>query len=69
MSFSHAVPHGKLASNILIVQRSGISAGDDIQNLDGFYGTNNNIITLQRRGTVFIACRVKTMTAYARPLR
>jgi intracellular sulfur oxidation DsrE/DsrF family protein len=48
---------GKFDSNTLIVERSGVSPGDDIQNLDGFYGpNNNNIITLQRRGMVFVAC-------------
>lgn len=47
----------KLSSNTFIVERPGISPNDDIQNLDGFYGpNNNNIITLQRRGMVFIAC-------------
>ena len=48
---------GKLSSNTFIVERPGVSANDDIQNLDGFYGPNNtNIISLQRRGMVFIAC-------------
>ena len=47
----------RLASNTLIVERPGVSPSDDLQNLDGFYGpNNNNIITLQRRGMVFIAC-------------
>jgi intracellular sulfur oxidation DsrE/DsrF family protein len=48
---------GKFASNTLIVERPGVSPKDDIQNLDGFYGPNNtNIISLQRRGMVFVAC-------------
>jgi intracellular sulfur oxidation DsrE/DsrF family protein len=48
---------GKLMSNTFIVERPGMSPGDDIQNLDGFYGpNNNNIVTLQRRGMVFVAC-------------
>jgi len=48
---------GKLASNTLITERQDVSTGDDIQNLDGFYGPNNNsIVTLQRRGMVFVAC-------------
>jgi intracellular sulfur oxidation DsrE/DsrF family protein len=48
---------GKFASNVLIVERPGVSPSDDIQNLDGFYGpNNNNIVTLQRRGMVFVAC-------------
>ena len=43
------MPHGKLASNIPIVEWPGITPGDDIRNLDGFHGPNNNItITLQR---------------------
>jgi intracellular sulfur oxidation DsrE/DsrF family protein len=47
----------KLASNTLIIEKPGVSPGDDIQNLDGFYGpNNNNVITLQRRGMVFVAC-------------
>jgi len=67
------VPHGKLASNIPIVEWPGITPGDDIQNLDGFHGPNNNItITLQRRGAVFIACHgsiraSKTMRAVCTP--
>ena len=48
---------GKFTSNAFIVERPGVSPGDDIQNLDGFYGpNNNNIVTLQRRGIVFVAC-------------
>jgi intracellular sulfur oxidation DsrE/DsrF family protein len=49
--------NGKFASNTLIVERPGVSPGNDIQNLDGFYGPgNSNIVTLQRRGMVFVAC-------------
>jgi intracellular sulfur oxidation DsrE/DsrF family protein len=48
---------GKFASNTLIVEQRGVSPGDDIQSLNGFYGPNNsNIVTLQRRGMVFVAC-------------
>ncbi len=48
---------GKLASNTLITERPGVSPGDDLQNLDGFYGPSNaNIVTLQQRGMVFVAC-------------
>jgi intracellular sulfur oxidation DsrE/DsrF family protein len=48
---------GKFTSNTLIIERPGVSPGDDIQNLDGFYGpNNNNIVSLQRRGMVFVAC-------------
>lgn len=48
---------GKLTSKTLIVERPGLSPGDDAQNLDAFYGpNNNNIVPLQRRGMVFVAC-------------
>lgn len=48
---------GKFALNTLIVERLGVSPNDDIQSLDGFYGpNNNNIVTLQKRGMVFVAC-------------
>jgi intracellular sulfur oxidation DsrE/DsrF family protein len=48
---------GKLTSNTLITERPGVSPSDDIQNLNGYYGpNNNNIVTLQRRGMVFVAC-------------
>ncbi len=60
---------GKFTSNTLIAERPRISPADDIQNLDGFYGpNNNNIVTLQRRGMVFIACH-DSIHAISRGLR
>ena len=48
---------GKFTSNTFIIERSGMSPTDDIQNLDGFYGpNNNNIVSLQQRGMMFVAC-------------
>jgi hypothetical protein len=48
---------GKLTENTLIREAPGVSPGDDRQRLDGFYGpANNNIVTLQRRGAVIVAC-------------
>jgi intracellular sulfur oxidation DsrE/DsrF family protein len=49
--------HGSLTRNEMVVERPGVSPEDDIQKLDGFYGPgNNNIVSLQRRGAVFVAC-------------
>lgn len=48
---------GKFARNELVVEKPGASPSDDRQNVGGFYGpTNNNIVSLQRRGMVFVAC-------------
>lgn len=48
---------GKFASNTLVVEAKGVTPDDDIQKVEGFYGpNNNNIVSLQRRGAVFIAC-------------
>ncbi|MGO4722187.1 MULTISPECIES: thiosulfate dehydrogenase [unclassified Inquilinus] len=48
---------GKPAANSFILEKPGVSAEDDLQDLEGFYGpANNNILSLQRRGAVFIAC-------------
>jgi intracellular sulfur oxidation DsrE/DsrF family protein len=48
---------GKPAANSFILEKPGVSAADDLQDLEGFYGpANNNIPSLQRRGAVFIAC-------------
>ena len=48
---------GKLVANSLIVEKPGVSAADDLQDIDGFYGpANANIVSLQRRGAVFLAC-------------
>ncbi|TCL67179.1 transcriptional initiation protein Tat [Rhizobium sp. BK251] len=60
---------GKFASNSFIIERPGTSPHDDIQDLDGFYGpSNNNIISLQRRGMVFVGCH-DSIHAIARGLR
>lgn len=48
---------GKFTENTLIREAPGVSPGDGRQRLDGFYGpANNNIVTLQRRGAVIVAC-------------
>lgn len=58
----------KFTSNSLIVERAGVSPTDDLQNPVGFYGPmNNNIISLQKRGAVFIACH-DSIHAFARKL-
>ena len=60
---------GKFTSNTLIIEKPGVSPTDDIQNVDGFYGPNNsNIVTLQRRGMVFVACH-DSIHAISRGLR
>jgi intracellular sulfur oxidation DsrE/DsrF family protein len=52
-----AKTNGKFTSNTFIIERPEVSPDDDIENLDGFYGpNNNNIVTLQWRGMVFVAC-------------
>jgi len=52
---------GKFAANSLIVESAGVSPEDDLQKPAGFYGpANNNILSLQRRGAVFIACHDST---------
>jgi intracellular sulfur oxidation DsrE/DsrF family protein len=59
---------GKFAANSFIVEKPGVSPADDLQDLDGFYGpANNNIISLQRRGAVFLACH-DSIHAIARKL-
>jgi intracellular sulfur oxidation DsrE/DsrF family protein len=48
---------GKASSNTFITEAPGVSQTDDLQKLAGFYGpANNNIVSLQKRGAVFIAC-------------
>lgn len=43
--------------NSLIVEKPGVSPLDDRHDVNGFYGPgNNNIVSLQRRGAVFIGC-------------
>jgi hypothetical protein len=47
----------KFARNTLIIEKAGASPNDNIEDVAGFYGpSNNNVISLQRRGAVFIAC-------------
>ena len=58
----------KFASNTLIVEHNGVSPSDNLQNPQGFYGPmNNNIVSLQKRGAVFIACH-DTIHYFARKL-
>lgn len=48
---------GKFTDNGFLREKPGVSARDDRQNVDGFYGPgNNNIVSLQRRGAVMVAC-------------
>jgi hypothetical protein len=43
--------------NRFIIEKSGVSPRDDLQDLNGFYGPqNSNIVSLQRRGAVFLGC-------------
>jgi intracellular sulfur oxidation DsrE/DsrF family protein len=43
--------------NTLIVEKPGASPSDDRHDVGGFYGPgNSNIVSLQRRGAVFVAC-------------
>lgn len=47
----------KFATNTLIVEKTGASRSDSVEDVAGFYGpANNNVTSLQRRGAVFIAC-------------
>jgi intracellular sulfur oxidation DsrE/DsrF family protein len=56
-------------TNSLIIEKSGVSPTDDLQDLSGFYGpSNNNIVSLQRRGAVFFACH-DSIHAIARKIR
>jgi intracellular sulfur oxidation DsrE/DsrF family protein len=58
----------KFSSNTLIVEKEGVSPTDDIENPSGFYSpSNNNVVSLQRRGAVFIACH-DSIHAIARTL-
>jgi intracellular sulfur oxidation DsrE/DsrF family protein len=48
---------GVATRNTFIVEKPGVVPTDDHENIAGFYGAmNNNIISLQRRGAVFVAC-------------
>jgi hypothetical protein len=47
----------KFTSNTLIVEKAGVTPGDKLEDVEGFYGpNNNNIVSLQRRGAVFLGC-------------
>jgi intracellular sulfur oxidation DsrE/DsrF family protein len=47
----------KTKRNDFIVEKTGATEKDDHQDVNGFYGpTNNNIVSLQKRGAVFVAC-------------
>jgi intracellular sulfur oxidation DsrE/DsrF family protein len=47
----------KSKRNDFVVEKSGATEKDDHQDVDGFYGpANNNIVSLQKRGAVFVAC-------------
>lgn len=60
---------GKLTRNSLIVEPPGRSSSDDLEKPDGFYGpANNNIVSLQERGMVFVACH-DSIHAIARTVR
>ena len=47
----------KFPKNTLIVEKAGVSKSDSNEDMNGFYGpNNNNVVSLQRRGAVFVAC-------------
>lgn len=59
----------KAAKNVFLSPKPGTSPSDDLQDLAGYYGPeNNNIRTLQERGAVFIACH-DSIHAIARSVR
>jgi intracellular sulfur oxidation DsrE/DsrF family protein len=48
---------GRFGTNTFIIEKDGVSPEDDLQDLNGFYGPrNNNILSLQRRGAIFLGC-------------
>jgi hypothetical protein len=52
-----AIAGPKFASNTLIVEKAGVTPADKLEDVAGFYGpNNNNIVSLQRRGAVFLGC-------------
>jgi intracellular sulfur oxidation DsrE/DsrF family protein len=52
-----ALSGGLATKNSYVTAKPGTSAADDVQNVAGYYGPeNNNIATLQQRGMVFVAC-------------
>jgi hypothetical protein len=63
-----SVAGSKFTSNTLIVEKAGVTPGDKLEDVEGFYGpNNNNIISLQRRGAVFLGCH-DSIHAIARQL-
>lgn len=59
----------KAAKNTFLTPKPGTSPSDDLQDVAGYYGPeNNNIRTLQERGAVFIACH-DSIHAIARSVR
>lgn len=52
-----AVAGAKVVANSFILESLGVSPLDDRQAVNGFFGVgNNNIVTLQKRGAVMVAC-------------
>jgi intracellular sulfur oxidation DsrE/DsrF family protein len=48
---------GVATSNTFIIEKRGVAPNDNHEDIAGFYGAmNNNVISLQRRGAVFVAC-------------
>jgi len=59
----------QFATNTLIREKPAVARSDDPQDVDGFYGPlNNNIVSLQKRGAVFVACH-DSIYAIARRLQ
>lgn len=59
----------KFAMNSLIAEKPGVSPDDKLEDVQGFYGPmNSNIVSLQRRGAVFIGCH-DSIHAIARTLQ
>jgi hypothetical protein len=58
----------KFKSNTLIVEKAGVAPADKREDVQGFYGpNNNNVVSLQRRGAVFFGCH-DSIHAIAREL-
>jgi hypothetical protein len=63
-----AIAGPKFATNTLIVEKPGVMPTDKLEDVAGFYGpNNNNIVSLQRRGAVFLGCH-DSIHAIARQL-
>lgn len=60
--------NGLATHNSFVVEKPGAGPSDDRHDVAGFYGVmNNNVVSLQRRGMVFIGCH-DTIHATARSL-